>query len=199
MREADRIRECMRALDSLDARAKLNARECLIAMGPVVVDRLIGAVHSETIHQTWEVASVLAEVDDPRCVQLMEEILTSRNPLLGSVAVRALQKRGKESVIRLLEALPQCKMLVQIGIVEALEKIGDPQAVGPLMELLRSTSAPTLRYTIIQALGMLGDPQAIELIRTFQDDPDQHVQKRAQIALERLESTLGGTPARWAS
>ncbi len=116
----------------------------------------------------------------------MRLLLVSTNPLLGQVAVQALERRGSESTDVLIAALPNSHYMVRMHIAVALGRLGDKRAVEPLMKCLETTNSAALRYTLIEALGLLGDPRAAELIASFRDDEDHHVRKRVQVALQHF-------------
>lgn len=147
---------------------------------------LYQAIKSEKGDISAGAALMLAELDHPLHLEYMAEALRTGNILVADIAARALERHGETAVDILLGAFPDCQPLVQISIIRVLERLNSQKAVEPLMEVLASTNLPSLRYTIIQALGTLGNPLPIELIRSFENDPDHHVQERVRAALERL-------------
>ena len=186
MTEEDILR-LIEDLDSPDRTVRLQAKEQLTAIGSDAVEPLIEAMRGESIRKGYEAADVLGLIDDERWLGPMAEALTSRNFMLGQMAVSALETHPEYAVKAFIRALPDCHTMVQPTIVGTLERIADSHAVPHLMQLLKSANTAVLRYTIIQALGMLGDPQAVDLIRSFQNDEDHHVRKRALEALKRLD------------
>jgi HEAT repeat protein len=176
-------------LDSDNWAIRENAKNLLLKFGTASVDRLMAAVRSQTGHRCWIAATILAEIEDPRCLECLKEALLSSHPVLGQVAAKSLEQYGELAVKALIEALPNGHKTVKPTIVVTLEKIGDPRAVGVLMDMLETTDWPSLRYSLIQALGVLGDMRAVELIRSFQHDENHHVRKCVQIALEHLSAS----------
>jgi HEAT repeat protein len=167
-------------------------RQMLLQMLRADPDRpaaLRQAIQSEKGDVSAGAALMLAEFDHPQHLEYMAEALQTGNILVADIGARALERHGEAAVSILLNAFPECQPLVQISIVRVLERINSQKAVEPLMCALASTDLPSLRYTIIQTLGVLGDPRATELIRSFEMDPDHHVQERVKEALERLEGS----------
>lgn len=147
---------------------------------------LLQALKSEQGDISAGAALMLAELDHPLHLEYMAEALKTGNLLVEDIAARALARHGEAAVSILLDAFTDRQPLVQISIVRVLEKINSRKAVKPLMTALELAGSPSLRYTIIQALGMLGSPLPIDLIRSFENDPDHHVRERVRVALERL-------------
>ncbi len=158
----------------------------MLSANPELPAALRQALKSEKGDVSAGAALMLAELDHPLHLEYMAEALQTGSLLVEDIAARALARHGEAAVSILLDAFPDRQPLVQISIVRVLEKINSQKAVKPLMTALESASSPSLRYTIIQALGVLGDPLPIELIRSFENDPDHHVRERVRVALERL-------------
>ncbi len=192
MNGSDALDRLLGALGSLDAAVHESAETRLESMGVTVVEPLIAAMSGENMGKAWRAARVLSKIDDPRRFEPMRHALTSKNSLVGQVAVETLEAAAgagqsiSQTVDAFIRALPSARFLVQLHIVAALERLGDKQAIAPLIDLLQTADSPEQRYMIIQALGTLGATQAIDLIRTFQADENHHVRERAQIALQRL-------------
>jgi HEAT repeat protein len=182
----DMIQQAFDRLGHDDGAVRRLAQEQLIAAGSAGIAALRTAVDDPTPRVSFSAVQALAQVADPWRFKCMAAALRSHNPLVGELAAKTLARYGEEAVHTLSAPLPDCHPLVQINIVLSLEHIGGRTAVRPLMALLASTNFATLRYLAIQALGVLGDPAAAPLIRTFSDDPDQHVRQRVVLALQRL-------------
>jgi HEAT repeat protein len=182
------MNEWIEMLASPDYDMRVKAKKHLVDFGGGGIEPLIAAVKGATGRQAWEAASVLSQIDDPRVGRLMGELLKSPNIILTQVAAQALVRYGEQGAACLLKVLPTSRELTQIEILGALEAIGSRRAVVGLMEFLKTMPSPMLRYTAIQVLGKLGDPQAIEVIRSFQNDEDDHVRKRVGAALHALEN-----------
>jgi HEAT repeat protein len=182
-------------LGSPDVSVHEHAEALLESMGVLAVEPLITILSSENRGKAWRAARILSKIDDPLRFETMRQALISRNSLVGQVAVETLETAARagqfmpQAVNAFIHALPDARSLVQLHIVAALERLGDKQAIGPLIELLQTAESPELRYTIIQALGTLGASQAIDLIRSFEYDENHHVRERVQVALQRLANS----------
>jgi len=124
--------------------------------------------------------------DEPQRFDLLTVALASRNPLVGANAAEALEAYSEAAIGPLLQAIDAAHILVQLRIIRALDTIGSPQAVPPLVALLKTTECIPMRYTIIEALGNLGNPSLADLLRGYLDDADHHVREKTQAALEKL-------------
>lgn len=175
-------------LDSDDSLIRQAAIDNLIANGSDVVEPLIAVMQSQKGRRAWEAAGILAQIDDPRWIEPMKEMLTTSNLIIASVAAATLERFGKSIVDTFIDALPKCNSVTQMQVISILERIGDRRCVELLMELLSTTVSVDLQHTIIQTLGTLGDAQATELIRSFLNHENHHVRKRAKAALLRLET-----------
>jgi HEAT repeat protein len=176
-------------LGNINIEIRAQAREQLLQIGAPAVDALIAALQSKNHRLSWQAAVVLRDIPDPRWKEPMRAALNSPNILLAQAAVAALEGAfGSQIIDYFLEVLPHSRLVVQMALLNALERMGDARAVGPLSRFLEKTDISELRYSIIQVLGKLGDPSVVPLIRSYQDDPNHHVRERAAIALDRLTS-----------
>lgn len=180
--------EWVQDLDKADINVRQRARKQLIAYEGDISDLMIGIMCEQQGRRSWEAAIILSERRDPRALDAMKQMLTSRHPVLGQIAAETLAAYGNEYLEALIVALPRGTYMTQIAIVSALERIGDPRAVVPLIEFLPHAQSGVLLYTTIQALGTLGDPRAAAAISQFVDHPDAHVAKHARVALTQLDS-----------
>ena len=180
------IEKLIDALDNEDVHLRQSARAQLRRLKSDAMEPLIKTVQSQIGLKCLGAASILAEIEDERLIAPLVSVLSSRNPLLGQIAARALLKYGDRVVESLIDALPRCHYITQLHVVSSLEELGDIRAVEPLMGILANTNSAVLRYTVIQTLGVLGDRRAIALIKRFENDDDHHVRTRVEIALKRL-------------
>jgi HEAT repeat protein len=181
----------LQELDSPDFQVRLRAKNKLIQMGADAVNTLIDALNSDNLRLSWQAAVVLGEIPDPRWIEPMITALNSPNILLGQAAIVALENALQQDAAEyFLSAYPKCRVVVQVALINALERLSDTRTVEPLCQLLEATDNPELRYSIIQTLGKLGEPSVIPLIQKYQNDPNYHVRERTIIALQRLQSSV---------
>src|SRR5258707_3183519 len=128
------------ALDSSDVEVREAAKTALRKMGPDAVEPLIATMQTKTSRACWEAARVLSLIDDPRWIAPMEAALTSCAPLLGQVAVAALEPLGYVVAQAMIDALPRSHKVVQLQILAALEQICSREAVPAIVEVLRTAT-----------------------------------------------------------
>ena len=123
-----------------------------------------------------------------RIKSTMMGFLTSSNFMLRLITVQLIGNFGQNTDVQyLINQLNDEKTVVQIEVVRSLGKLGDPQAVRPLIDLLLKSDSSTLRYTIIGTLDLLGDQDTVSVIRTFASDPDAHVRSKVKNILQKFE------------
>lgn len=85
----------------------------------------------------------------------------------------------------------ELKPKVVAAFAEALGKLGDPAAIGPLASALRTESARDSQASraIVEALSQIGDPRAAAPLRSFaKSTADRGISKRASAAADELET-----------
>jgi HEAT repeat protein len=155
----------------------------------------------------YQAALALAEIDDPRAVNLLVGSIASqrfaammhgRKSSLEEGALEALVGMGGPAVDPLIKCLRP--NLVNIGhnksknvshgrnmvAVEALVQIGESRAVEPLAGYLSSYRGEDERSKVAWALGELNDPSARESLVAGMKDRAQSVRSEAAEALLKL-------------
>lgn len=175
-----------------DYTARHVAREQIRYHLPGAVPTLIDVMQAHKGRASWEVASILVDVDDPRVTEAMCRALHSRNPIMTQYAVNALQRVGGPHVERaLVEALPNVPYMTQFQIIGAVEHLRIHQALPLLLDLMSGEAEGTFRLAIIQALGYLGDAGTLPLLNRCLDDENAHIRKRSRIAIDRIMARQG--------
>jgi HEAT repeat protein len=100
-------------------------------------------------------------------------------------AASALAMQGANSLEVLVEELDSDDSEVRKAAVEALGKLGDPQAVEPLGELLE-TGTPIDRRASIDALVAIGGPDATELLENYLTSDEPQMRELVLRGLGRL-------------
>jgi superfamily II DNA helicase RecQ len=106
------------------------------------------------------------------------------------------EARSSEGVSELIAALADDDGNVRRLAASALGKIGDQQAVEPLMALLAREIRPQVRQYAVKALGAIGDGRArtlLEEIASSETEQD-YTRESAQKALKRLTTQPAGEP-----
>lgn len=101
-------------------------------------------------------------------------------------AAEALGTLGPEAIDHLLHALLEHDLPGKLGAIEALAEIRDPQAVTPLINMLKYDPSIEVQWASAIALGELGDPTAVDPLRDALMSTDKYVRYGAAIALRRL-------------
>lgn len=91
----------------------------------------------------------------------------------------------EEAFRRALEHLSDPRPPLRWGAAEALGRMGDTRAVGPLIQAL-SDEDWRVRMKAAWSLGQLGDRSAISPLRQVQRDPMEGVREMAKEALEEI-------------
>ncbi|MDD1720116.1 MAG: HEAT repeat domain-containing protein [Methanoregulaceae archaeon] len=89
---------------------------------------------------------------------------------------------ARRDVPGLIRALRNQDINVQYEAVSALGEIGDPQAVGPLVDVLRDDKYSAIRWRAAEALASIGDP-AIGALTECLSHPAEDVRWKAALAL----------------
>jgi HEAT repeat protein len=78
----------------------------------------------------------------------------------------------------------------RIDAVQALRKIGGPEALNGLLEALAAEKHKGVRIQVLNSLGFFTAPQALAKLReTAKSDPDKDLRISAVMALSRLNDT----------
>ena len=180
------INQFIEKLDHPDWHTRQNAKSNLLGMGYVIVQPLIDTMLTEKGYKCWEAATLLAQIDDPRWIAPMQSVLRTKHPILGQVAVGALERCGSSTIDALLAALPDNRYMVQMQIVSVLERIGDSRATLPLLELLDETDSAELCRLTLRTLGAIGDKRARSAVQSYVDAVDHHIREAARTALLQM-------------
>lgn len=135
-------------------------------------------------------AAALACDEEAEVAEVLCSLLESEDPGERNAAIKALIKRGADSVPALLGALGSDDADARNFACVALGRIGDTRAVGGLTTISLEDTDSNVRYVAIEALGHIGDERAVDsLITQLDGDP-----WLASISAEALGS-IGGLRA----
>ncbi len=136
----------------------------LIALGEEASQPLLEVMAGQDRRLARSAVRLLGELQHPRAVEWLEDLVAGSEPVLRHEAVMALARiAGSDSLRVLLQALSSPVRDVQLFTLQALGGSGRPKAVGPLSEcLLRELKAGDLELALeaIRALGRLGREEA---------------------------------------
>jgi HEAT repeat protein len=121
------------------------------------IDPLIQALNDSS----WEVSVVaakgLGDFKEPRTVKPLILVLRNKDMDLNFAAKDSLVKIGEPAVEPLIAALNSKNENVRLFAVWALEGIGDPRAVEPLIQAFNMSSDWSYRYDIQEALESINE------------------------------------------
>jgi len=119
-------------------------------------------------------------------VDLAENKSPSSNHIQHIVALG--ESKSSSAVPELIAALKSEDGNARRLAASALGKIGDSQAVQPLIDLLVTEIKPQVRQYAVKALGSIGDPRAIDLLTKISENENEmyYTRDSAKAALKRL-------------
>ena len=113
--------------------------------------------------------------------------LNDWDPEIRWRAADALGSLGKEATGPLISILKRENRYIRLGVIEALAKIGDPDAVPALVSLLSTERRIEIRFLTAVALGDIGDLKAVPVLSGLLSDRSKYVRFGAASALDMLE------------
>ncbi len=117
-------------------RAALAAARNLATGTPELFDTALSLIEHESYDVRAATARILGDYRDDRAVTPLLKCLSDPSWNVRFSAENALCNQGKQVVPGLIEILEQGVLVARNRAVSALGRIGDPQAIGPLEELL---------------------------------------------------------------
>jgi HEAT repeat protein len=157
--------------------------------GGRAVEHLARALGHHDPRVRTEAARALARVAGDRAVRLLLTMLGDPDEAVRSATVDALGTAGgREVVPALLDRLGvETEANVQVEILRALGRIGDPRAVPSLSRRVTTGSflvgQTDVRLAAVRALWALGTPEARTVVMQALEDPDPDVRGAARTLL----------------
>lgn len=138
----------------------------------LAVEPLIAALKDKDWDMRCIVAEALGKIGDPRAgLQLLITLVEALDWRMPKVATEALINIGKPVVEPLIGALKDSHEALRVKAAEILGKLGDREAVEPLIAVLSNDEDVLVRIWAAIALGQLGDTRAVEpLINSLTDN-----------------------------
>ena len=125
------------------------------------ISRLIGELtHCEGAQCRVEAAAALSAVRDPRAVEALNRALSDRNDRVRGDVAKVLGDRFVRSAVPALIQRLDAENLdwVTVSVVRALARLGDHDAMAPLVRLARRTESDYVRSQVTWALKHFGKP-----------------------------------------
>jgi putative heme-binding domain-containing protein len=159
----------------------------LAAHGDAVIAPLLDVVQNDSPriakqHAIW----TLTRIESPASLAAVRTALSDTDPLVRlAAASSAAATRDRQAVERLLELLSNDEPPVRREAATALGRIGDPAAVGPLLEAATQAGDRLLEHAVIYALIELNAPQATAAGLSADDSRRR---RAALIALDQMDA-----------
>jgi len=111
------------------------------------------------------------------------------------IRIRALARHGEQNVVdELLAFLKHKKMKIRRHAMEALGRVGEPEAVPALIDELADPASRELRHYAVRALERIGDPSATEPVASLLEEPSYGLRVLAARALRSIDNKGDAIP-----
>lgn len=161
-----------------------------LQIGKPAVEPLIRALRSwGEEKKPLRAAEVLGEIGDPRAAAPLVELLGDEKLGAKKEIQDAIVKLGKPAVPELIDAMKNYRGLVERRdrtrrrVIDILVKIGDEQAIEPLINMLRDSG---VQLEAAGALGEIGDEMAVEPLINALDNESEDVRYQAAKSLKKI-------------
>ncbi|MBY0524362.1 MAG: HEAT repeat domain-containing protein [Gemmataceae bacterium] len=185
------VAELTKLLEHADIRVRQEAQFALADKGSDAIAPLTGVARGgkqplARLHAVWGLGQVGRK--DPAALKVLPDLLADADAEVRAQAARAIgDARLTSAFDKLLPLLKDPEGRVRFFATMSIGKLGKPEAVAPVLELLRAAQDkdPYLRHAGVMALVHLKPMDA--LIAATKDD-SIGVRMAALVALRRLES-----------
>lgn len=156
------VEGAIRLLKSPDVQVRQFVAYLLGRTGdPRAIEPLIDALQDEHVGVRGAAANALGAIGDTNAVPYLMPLLRHENPQLVIWAAYALTRMGHDHFHRLVEGLSHEAVEVRRSAVLAMQQLGDPRAVAPLLKLQddnarRFVDDSTVAEAAVKALMSLG-------------------------------------------
>jgi HEAT repeat protein len=186
---SDAVAPLISALNSNVLEIRTGSAEALTNIGAEAVEQLISALQiDDNITRTYTI-NILAEIGDKRAIAPLARILIFEKDSWEQreLAANGLgQYKSVRAVMALISALSDDHPHVRLGAIRSLRKIGDRQAIEPLIVILGTPGALGHEEEIINTLASFGSDAIKPLMIAFRKKSSYFMQKRAGEALAKM-------------
>ena len=179
-------------LQSQDEDVRAKVAQALGQLGDArAVPPLVQALQDENHQIRTVVIEALGALGDTRAVEALIQPLQDSNPRIRRTAAYVLGKirdvRAIDPLLRALQDPAWASQSDQEIVIAALRKIGDPQMVRPLIQILQGVNQKGGQWGAVCLLGTLGEPAVLPLLHVLQEaDSDLTTRTGAIMALGQL-------------
>jgi HEAT repeat protein len=188
----------LKVMSDPDPYVRCYAAQALARIGDPRAVRAVLALLKDANQEVRQAArSAMAFIEGPTDLQALAEALGDKNAAMREAAVMGLDQAGNEGVPLLVNALKDEAESIRERTAQALLRIGDPRAVGPLVARLKEEHQ-AVKLAAIKSLVRIGRPEAVPSLIDTLLDTDRPVWGDALMALRTLTGQgFGGDPAEW--
>ncbi|MBC8003659.1 MAG: HEAT repeat domain-containing protein [Opitutaceae bacterium] len=164
-----------------------NQFEAALKLGAAAIDALLVPARDAHVHNRLAALESLAQISDPRTINLFIEALKDENEHVRCVAVQALSRiETSASSNHVAGMISDRSWAVRALALDAIGSLKSPEFLDQLRRALRDESQD-LQQRSAEILIEMDDPRAIEILREGAQDTDPTVAAAASTALQRLE------------
>lgn len=150
---------------------------------------LVNELESSDLETRSRAINALSTAGEADIINFLISLLRKDSHRLVKEGVcKTLGKIGSKKAIGILvKSLDNEHESVRYQATIALGKIGDINAVPPLLEVLKRKDDPLVRSEAAKALGVIGDPSSLKLLLTMlRKDEDRFIRYHAVTSLGRI-------------
>jgi anti-anti-sigma factor len=161
-----------------------------------VLQPLIDAVNDDDMLVRWNAIQAISRFGNDAYGYLVRALETADDKFKRRNIVQAIGEVGStETAVLLIRMLmfDESDPSVLIEIIRSLHKLKPPNAVEPLITVLK-TNDWEMKWRAINTLGHIGDPKAMEPLLEVMNDDDPDIRWAASIAVENIKKkSLSGS------
>ncbi len=167
------------------------ASEILVKIGGQAVPSLVEEIDCDDHDVRKFICDVLGLIQDEQAVEPLKQRLWDDNINVVCSAAEALGEIGSGDAVSDLIAVSDKIEDARLPALEALGKIGQPEALEHLYGLLGGDDPITL-FVVIEAIGKIGRPESVPYLAKFLENGDSTVGESAMNAIIEINQANEG-------
>ena len=170
-------------------------RDAIFYLGKIgkseAVEPLISVIEREDYLSSTKKKAIisLGTIGGPQALDFLISLVQDAKSTLRIDAIKALGISGNSRTLDFLISVISSSdyyLHEQLAAIEAIGKIGGPQAQKALISVLNVQLSPEARQALIKELGKIGDNLAIDSLATLLSDNDYEVRSASVKALDEI-------------
>ena len=147
-----------------------SALAALERQGPYASPHLVSLARGKDLEVAMFAVQILSRIKDPSTVEALLPLVEHPDTNIAQAAIEALGAlKAREAVPALIHRL-DADLWLQFAAVAALGEIGDPRAVGPLLDAIPNEM---LSEPAVEALGRIAAPESLPRMLALLADHDR--------------------------